>query len=569
MISSFYIVLCLAAVIACVKPLGEYMAAVYSGQRTWAHALLGGLEAAIYRLCGIDSKQEMGWLRYTGAVLLFGLLGFALLFIIFSLQSSLPFNPQHYGNLSSNLAFNAAVSFVTNTNWQSYSGETALSYFSQAMGCVVQNFLSAATGMAVAVALFRSLERQQTSAIGNFWTDMVRSVLYILLPLSFVLALLLASQGVIANLDAYTSYQTIEKSDQAMIAQGPVASQVAIKMLGSNGGGFFNTNSAHPFENPTWFSNLLETVAILLIPASLVYCFGAMVGDRRQSWALLSAMTVIFLPLALATDLAEHQPNPHFPPEIVDQSQGNMEGKEVRIGTTASTLWATATTATSNGSVNSMHDSYTPLGSMIPLLFIQFGEVIFGGVGTGAYGMLTYVILTVFIGGLMVGRTPEYLGKKLGAFEVKMASFCILVPAAIVLIGTALAVSLEAGRSAIFNPGAQGFTEILYAVSSAGNNNGSALAGLNANTPFYNILLGISMFIGRYGVIVPVLAIAGSLAAKNKVPVSPGTLPTHTPLFVAMLVGSILLLDVLTYVPVLALGPIAEHVHLYAPGAMP
>jgi potassium-transporting ATPase potassium-binding subunit len=563
MYSVAYILLCLVLVAACIKPLGGYMARVYMGRHVWTRYWLGWLEQLIYRLCGVNPGQETGWRGYALAIMVFGFFGFILLFLIFLLQGILPLNPQHYAGLRPDLAFNAAISFVTNTNWQSYSGEAALSYFSQTAGIVIQNFLSAATGLAVAVALFRGLAHKQSQTIGNPFVDIVRSVIYILLPLSFLFAILLASQGVIQNFNDYIVYSTLENETSQLLPQGPVASQVAIKMLGSNGGGFFGANSAHPFENPTPLSNLFQTVAILLIPAALVYCFGVMIGDRRQAWTLLTAMIIIFMPLMALTVVFERSANPRIDSAVVDQGAGNLEGKEVRIGTTASALWAVATTATSNGSVNSMHDSYTPLGSMIPLLLIQFGEVIFGGVGTGAYGMLIYVILTVFIGGLMVGRTPEYMGKKLGAFEIKMASLCIIIPAAAVLLGTAIAVSVEAGRAAVFNPGAQGFTEILYALSSASNNNGSAMAGLAANSPFYNIMLAIAMLVGRYGIILPVLAIAGSLAAKNRTVAGPGTLPTHTPLFVAMLVGSILLLDVLTYVPVLAMGPLASHIHLY------
>lgn len=563
MATFIYLGLYIVLVGLCIRPLGGYMARVYQGKKTPLTPVLGWAESGIYRLLGVKPEHDMDWREYSLSVILAGSFGFLALFVIFTAQHVLPLNPQQFSGLSADLAFNAAVSFMTNTNWQSYSGETTLSYFSQMAGCTVQNFLSAATGIAVAVALFRGLARKQTNGIGNFWADMVRGVLYILLPLALVFSLVLASQGVIQNLSAYTAYTTLESGASGVIAQGPAASQVAIKMLGSNGGGFFNANAAHPFENPTSLTNMLQAIMILLIPAALVYSFGVMVGDRRQSWALLVAMLVIFLPLLSVTIMAERGGNPKFRPDIIDQSLGNMEGKEVRIGVDASSVWAVATTATSNGSVNSMHDSYTPLGGMIPLLFIKFGEVIFGGVGTGAYGMLVYVVLTVFIGGLMVGRTPEYLGKKLGAFEIKMASLCILIPATCVLLGTALAVATEAGRVAILNPGGQGFTEILYAVASASNNNGSAFAGLSSNTPFYNIMLGLLMVIGRYGIIIPVLALAGSFASKHKVTTSLGTLPTHTPLFIIMLVGSIILLDVLTYVPVLAMGPIVEHVHLF------
>jgi K+-transporting ATPase ATPase A chain len=562
--SLIYIALVLGVVALCTRPLGAYMARVLSDERVWLETPLGGLEQLLYRLCAVDPKAEMNWRRYALALLLFGALGIVFLFGILVLQPLLPFNPQGFPAMSADQAFNVAVSFVTNTNWQSYGGETTLSHFSQMAGLAVQNFISAATGIAVACALFRGIARKQTSLLGNAWADIVRSVLYILLPLSLLFAIFLMSQGVVQNFSAAVSYTPVQAVEgESLIATGPAASQIAIKMLGSNGGGFFNANGAHPFENPTPLANFFQIVAILLIPASLVYTFGAMVGDRRQAWSLLAAMTLIFLPLVLLATQAELAGNPNLDIAAISQPDGNMEGKEVRNGVVSSMVWAVATTATSNGSVNAAHDSLLPLAGMIPLLFIQFGEVIFGGVGTGAYGMLIYVVITVFIGGLMVGRTPEYLGKKLGAFEIKMASLCILIPAFVLLGGTALAVATEAGRAGVFNPGAQGFSELLYNFSSATNNNGSAFAGMNANTPFYNIVLAVAMLIGRYGVILPVLAIAGSLAAKNTAPVGQGTLPTHTPLFVVMLVASILLVDVLTYVPVLAMGPVAEHLHLY------
>lgn len=567
MAAFLYIVLCLAVVGALTKPLGKYMARVYTGKRTALMRPMGWLERAIYRLCGIDETDEMTWHRYAKAVLALGFFGFFLLFVLLLAQDKLPFNPQGFAGLSADLAFNVAISFVTNTNWQSYGGEASLSYFSQMAGLTVQNFLSAATGMAVAVAVFRGLSRKQMQTVGNAYVDVVRGTLYILLPLSVIFAFFLVSQGVVQDFREYVAYSAVEKVEgaetQSLIPSGPVASQVAIKMLGSNGGGFFNANAAHPFENPTPLSNFFQMVSILLLPAALVYCFGVMAGDRRQGWVLLAAMVVIFLPLSLIDVAIEQSGNPQFDAAVIDQADGNMEGKEVRFGAGVSALWAVATTATSNGSVNSMHDSYMPLGGLIPLVMIQFGEVIFGGVGSGAYGMLMYVVLTVFIGGLMVGRTPEYLGKKLGAHEIKMASLVILIPAALILGGTAIGVLMEAGRAGAMNPGAHGFTEILYAFASASNNNGSGFAGLSANTPFYNVALGVCMFIGRYWSIIPVLSIAGSLAAKNIVPYSPGTLPTHTPLFVIMLVGSILLLDVLTYVPSLALGPVVEHIRLF------
>ena len=560
MYSILYIVLCLALVAAAIKPLGNYMAAVYDGKAGLLEKTFGGFEHVIYRVCGVNPSQEVGWRGYTLAVLVFGLFGFLLLFTIFSAQKLLPLNPQGFEGLSPDIAFNAAMSFITNTNWQSYSGESTLSYFSQSVGCAVQNFLSAATGMVVAVALFRSLIRKQVKTLGNPYVDLTRSVLYILLPLSLIFSIILVSQGVIQNYAPYVSYIPLEGKDAMLIPQGPVASQVAIKMLGSNGGGFFNANGAYPFENPTPFTNMLQIISILLIPAAFAYTFGVMVGDRRQGWMLIAAMTIIFIPLMAVSVVSEQHANPKFDSHIIDSSAGNMEGKEMRFGTVSSALWAAATTATSNGSVNAMHDSFTPLGGLVPLLLIQFGEVVFGGVGSGAYGMLIFVFLTVFIGGLMVGRTPEYMGKKLGAFEIKMASLVILLPAALVLFGTSAAVMTEAGRAGIQNPGAQGFSEILYAFASAANNNG--IAGLSANSFFYNMLLGVVMFIGRYWLIIPVLAIAGSLVGKNTVPVSAGTMPTHTPMFTSMLVGVIVLIGVLTYVPALALGPMVEHLHL-------
>jgi potassium-transporting ATPase potassium-binding subunit len=554
-----YIVLCLALVGACIRPLGGYMARVYSNHPVRLERFLGIFERLIYRFCGIDPSQEFTWRGYAGALLVLGVAGIGLLLAIFCLQGVLPLNPQKAGGLSFDLAFNAAVSFVTNTNWQSYSGEAQLSYFSQMAGVAVQNFLSAATGMAVAAALCRGLARKQAQTLGNPYVDVVRGILYILLPLSLVFALFFASQGVVQNFSPYTPYKTFETGADALIAQGPAASQVAIKMLGSNGGGFFNANGAHPFENPTPFSELVSLVAMLLIPVSFAYTFGVMVGDRRQGWVLIAAMMIIFLPMLALGVASEETSNPQFDPKVIDSSLGNMEGKEMRFGVSSSVFWAAATTATSNGSVNSMHDSYTPLGGLVPLMLIQF-EVVFGGAGSGVYGILMFVLLTVFIGGLMVGRTPEYLGKKLGTFEIKMASVVMVVPGALMLAGAAIASATEAGRAGIFNPGAQGFTEILYAYASASNNNGSAFAGIAANTPFYNTTLALCMLLGRYLLIIPVLALAGSLAAKKTVPVSAGTLPTHTPLFTFMLCF-IILLNLLTYLPSLALGPVVEHLH--------
>ncbi len=570
-----------AVLLALVKPLGGYMARVYMGERTLLSPLLAPLEKLFYRACGVDAEKDMHWREYATAIILFSLGGFLLLFTILLIQGALPLNPQGLSGLTPDLAFNTAVSFVTNTNWQSYGGETTMSYFSQMAGLTVQNFISAAVGMAVLVALIRGLTRKNANGIGNFWVDMLRTNLYILLPLALVWTVLMSSQGVVQSFSPYVEAQLLEPQtvqnaetqqaeivDKQTIAIGPAASQVAIKQLGTNGGGFFNVNSAHPLENPTPLANFLQLLAILMLAAALCYTFGKMVGDTRQGWAVLAAMTVIFLPLLLFGIVQEQNGNPKFAALGIDQAAtdtqagGNMEGKETRFGIVNSVLWAAATTAASNGSVNSMHGSYTPMGGFVPLILMQFGEVIYGGVGSGLYGMLVFVILSVFIAGLMVGRTPEFLGKKIQAFEMKMASIAILVPCAAVLIGTAIAVMTEAGRAGILNPGAQGFSEVLYALTSASNNNGSAFAGLTANTPFYNTLLGICMLFGRFWVMIPVLAIAGSLAAKNTVPPSAGTLPTHTPLFVAVLAAIVVLVGVLTFVPALALGPVAEYFNL-------
>ncbi len=570
-----------------VKPLGLYMAKVYQGNNKFSLSLFGWLEKLLYKICGINPEKEMTWVDYAKSVILFSVIGFIVLYAILRLQSILGLNPSNLPNLSSDLAFNTAISFVTNTNWQSYSGETTMSYLSQMLGLTVQNFISAGIGMSVLVALIRGLSRNRTDKIGNFWSDLTKSCIYILLPLSLIMTIALSWQGVPQTLKPYANAQTIEsihidakKDDKGAITQpaqevsvqsialGPVASQIAIKQLGTNGGGFFNTNSAHPFENPTPLTNFLEMLAILLIPASLCYTFGVMVGDRKQGWVVLSAMIIIFIPLCLFATIQEQKGNPKFNTLNIDQlastlhSGGNMEGKETRFGILNSTLWASATTAASNGSVNSMHDSFTPLATLVPLLFMQFGEVIFGGVGSGLYGMLIFVIISVFIAGLMVGRTPEYLGKKIQVFDMKMASIVALAPHIATLIGCAIAVVCDAGKAGVFNPYAQGFSEILYAFTSAGNNNGSALAGISANTPFYNIILGIVMLVGRYWVIVPVLAIAGSMAGKNTVPFSAGTLSTTTVLFVGILVSIIIMVGVLTFVPALALGPVAEYFNL-------
>ena len=555
-----------------VKPLGAYMARVYQGERTFLDPLLKPLERWVYRLSAIDPQAEMDWKAYAAAMLVFNLVGLLALYALLRLQHFLPLNPQGVNALPPDTAFNAAASFTSNTNWQSYSGESMLSYLSQMLGMGVQNFLSAATGMAVLVALVRGLGRQSGSTIGNFWVDLVRGTLYILLPLSFILALVLVSQGVVQTFRPYPQaslLQPLHLPDGSLVttqtlAVGPAASQVAIKQLGTNGGGFYNANSSHPFENPNPLTNFLESLAILLIPAALTHTFGEMIGDVRQGRGLLAVMGIIFLGMLALAIWAETRGNPWLAQMGVDQQPsqaqagGNMEGKEVRIGPVASALWATATTAASNGSVDSMHDSYTPLGGAVPLVLILFGEVIFGGVGSGLYGLLAFVIVAVFVAGLMVGRTPEYLGKKVEAFEMKMASLMILIPLALVLLGVALAVSLPSGRSAVLNPGPHGFSEILYAFASAGNNNGSAFAGLGVNTPFYNTVLGVAMLFARYWLAVPALAIAGSLAGKKKVPAGAGTLPTHTPLFVAWLTAVVILVGVLTFLPALALGPIVE-----------
>jgi K+-transporting ATPase ATPase A chain len=523
----------------------------------------------------------MNWKTYAAAVLLFNGVGLLALYALERLQGVLPMNPQELTGVAPDLAFNTAVSFASNTNWQSYSGESALSYLTQMLGMTVQNFVSAATGMAVLVAFIRGLIRRSAGTIGNFWTDLVRGTLYILLPLSLTLAVLLVSQGVVQTFSPTRMVTLVQPALDAQggavteqkLALGPAASQIAIKQLGTNGGGFFGVNSAHPFENPTPLSNLLQMLAILLIPASLCHTFGRMVGDTRQGWAILAAMTLIFVPLVLVAAYAEQAGNPLLKELGVDQQPslmqagGNMEGKETRFGVANSALWAAATTAASNGSVNSMHDSYTPLGGLVPMWLMQLGEVVYGGVGSGLYGMLVFAIIAVFIAGLMVGRTPEYLGKKIEAFEMKMASLCILIPPAVVLLGAAVAVSTSHGRAAIQDPGPHGFSEVLYWASSTGNNNGSAFAGLATNNVFYNIAGGLLMLFARYWLIVPVLAIAGSLAGKKLIPPGSGTLPTHGPLFVGLLVAVVLLIGALTFVPALALGPIVEHLLMVSTNA--
>jgi K+-transporting ATPase ATPase A chain len=566
----------LGVLLAMVKPLGWYMARVYEGKPCGLDRLLGPLERWIYRIGGVEPGREMSWKRYALAMLALNLVGLLAVYGLQRIQHMLPLNPQQLPAVPPELAFNTAVSFATNTNWQNYSGETTLSYLTQMLGLSVQNFLSAGTGMAVLVALIRGFVRRSGHTIGNFWYDLVRSVLYILLPLSLVGALFLVSQGVVQTFRPYQTVTLLESTTDAegkpvteqTIAVGPAASQVIIKQLGTNGGGFFGTNSSHPLENPTPLSNFLELLAILLIPAALCYTFGAMVGDVRQGRAVLAAMVVVFVPLLTLCYGAEQAGNPALAPLPIDQQAsvsqpgGNMEGKELRFGIAPSTLWATATTAASNGSVNSMHDSYTPLGGLVPFWLMQLGEVIFGGVGSGLYGMLVFALIAVFVAGLMVGRTPEYLGKKIEAFEMKMAALVILFPPLLVLAGTALAVVGPWGTASITNPGPHGFSQVLYAFSSAGNNNGSAFAGLVANTPFYNFALGLAMLVARYWLAIPALAIAGSLVRKKATPTTAGTLPTHTPLFVILLVGVVILVGALTFVPALALGPIVEHLLL-------
>jgi len=571
-----------------VKPLGTYISNVMEGR----FRLAGKFESPLYRLCGIRPDEEMGWLKYAFAILLFNLLGALAVYALQRLQADLPLNPQAFPNVSPDSAFNTAISFATNTNWQGYVGEATMSYLTQMLALAVQNFLSAATGIVVVIALIRGFARHTAKTVGNAWVDLTRVTLYVLLPISIVYAVFLTSQGVIQNFDAYKEVTTLEvtsfetpkvddagqplKDDKGTIvtepaqtqtqtlAMGPVASQEAIKMLGTNGGGFMNANSAHPYENPTPLSNFVQMLSIFLIPAALCFTFGRMVGDTRQGWAVLAAMTLMFVTLAYAAMHFEQQANPLLTQLGVDTSAGNMEGKETRFGIAESGLFATITTLASCGAVNAMHDSFTPLGGLVPLIDMQLGEVVFGGVGTGLYGMFVFAILAVFVAGLMIGRTPEYLGKKIESYEMKMVSIAILVTPLLVLVGTAIAVMAVDGRAGVANPGAHGFSEILYAFTSAGNNNGSAFAGLSANTPFFNLMLGIAMWFGRFGVIVPVLAIAGSLAAKKRIAVGAGTLPTHGPLFVTLLIGTVLLVGLLNYVPALALGPVIEHLVLWA-----
>ena len=606
----------LVIVVLCVKPLGSYIAAVMQGasgmqgdprvpaapgmpgRSNFALRAGGRFEALLYRICGIDPGEEMSWTQYAVAMLLFNVLGAVIIYALQRLQLFLPLNPQKFAAVSPESSFNTAISFITNTNWQGYSGESTMGYLVQMAGLAVQNFLSAATGIAVAIALIRGFARHTVATIGNFWVDVTRCTLYILLPLSAVLALVLASQGVIQNFDGYKDATTVEKltyenpkSDAAgnpikdaagnavtetattqiqTLPMGPIASQEAIKELGTNGGGFLNANSAHPYENPTPLTNVLEIFAILLIPFALTYTFGKMVGDTRQGWVILAAMLILFVPLVIMAFHSEQHGNPLIAKQGIDlvasplQAGGNMEGKETRFGIAASAIFAAAATGTSTGAVNSSHDSMTPLGGFVPMFLMQLGEVAPGGVGTGLYSILIFAILGVFIAGLMIGRTPEYVGKKIEAFEMKMASVFILTTPFAVLIGTAAAVLTVAGKAGVSNPGAHGFSEILYAFTSAANNNGSSFGGLTATSVFYNVATGLAMFIGRFWPIVAALAIAGSLAAKKKVPVTDGTMPTHGPLFVTLVIGSILLIGVLTYVPALALGPVVEHFMLAA-----
>jgi K+-transporting ATPase ATPase A chain len=569
---AFYLVILILLAI----PLGSYMARVYQGERTFLDGVLGPIERLVYRLAGVKPDQEMNWKTYAVAMLLFNLLGLAVVYALQRLQGVLPLNPQGMVAVTPDSSFNTAVSFASNTNWQGYGGETTMSYLTQMLGLTVQNFVSAASGMAVLVALIRGLVRHTAQTLGSFWVDLTRTTLYILLPLSLVLALALVSQGVVQNFSPYQTAALLQSTTDAdgnpvaeqVLPMGPAASQIAMKQLGTNGGGFFNVNSAHPFENPTPLSDLLEMLSILLIPAGLCYTFGKIVGDIRQGWALLAAMTIIFVAFLGLAAWAEYGGNPVFSALGVDQTAsdlqpgGNMEGKEVRFGVANSALWATATTSASNGSVNSMHDSYTPLGGLVTLVMMQLGEVVFGGVGSGLYGMLAFVIVAVFAAGLMVGRTPEYLGKKIEAYEMKMASLLILIMPLIVLGFTALALATNSGKATIYNPGAHGFSEVLYAFSSQGNNNGSAFAGLGANTPFYNLTGGLAMLAARYWLAVPALALAGSLVRKKKVPVGSGTLPTHTPLFIGWLIAIVLIVGALNFFPALALGPIVEHLML-------
>ena len=551
------------AVLAIIKPLGLYMAHVFSGRRTWLSPVLGPVENCIYKASGIDPQREQGWLGYTLAMLTFSLTGFLALYAILRLQHLLPFNPQGFAGMSADLAFNTAVSFVTNTNWQNYGGETTLSHFSQMAGLTVQNFLSAATGMALAVAFTRAFARSKSSTLGNFWADMTRAVLYILLPLAIIVAFAFVAMGLPQTLSASATVKTLEGAQQ-VIALGPVASQEAIKQLGTNGGGFFNVNAAHPFENPTAFSNYLNMFAMLSVSSALVYAFGVMADCRRQAWALLSAMALLLIAGVAVTYWAETQGNPILTALGADAAGGNMEGKEVRFGQAMTALYAAVTTGLSNGGVNGMHGSLTGLGGLVPMFLIQLGEVLPGGVGSGLYGMLVFALLSVFVAGLMVGRTPEFLGKKIDGREMKFAMLAVLILPLVILGFTAVSAMLPAALASLGTGGPHGLSEMLYAYTSAAGNNGSAFGGLSGNTPWYNTTLGLSMLLGRFAYAVPVMAIAGSLAAKVKVPASSGTFPTDGPLFTGLLIAIILILGGLQFFPALALGPIAEHLAMLA-----
>ena len=597
MTSQSTLLLCayVAAVLLLAIPMGKWLAAIAQGRMT----RLQGFDSAVLRACGTSPEREQGWREYAIALLLFNVLGVVAVYALQRLQGVLPLNPQGFAAVEPSSAFNTAVSFVTNTNWQGYSGESTMSYLTQMLALTVQNFFSAATGMTVAFALIRAFARHSAATLGNFWVDVTRITLYVLLPLSLVIALVFSAQGVVQNFKPYLDVtvsdpvayvetatgagpngadgkptQTPKTATTQTLPMGPLASQEAIKMVGTNGGGFLNANSAHPYENPSAWSNVIQMLAIFLIPAGLCLAFGQTVGDKRQGWALLIAMTVIFVAAVVCIMVAEQAGNPKIAALGIDQASsllqagGNMEGKETRFGIAATSLFAAITTAASCGGVNGMHGSFTPLGGAVPMLLIQLGEVVFGGVGSGLYGMLVFALLTVFIAGLMIGRTPEYLGKKIEPADMKLVSIAILFTPLIVLAGTAIAVLVEPGKAGMANPGAQGFSEVLYAFSSAANNNGSAFAGLSANTPFYNAMLGVAMWFGRFGVIVPVLAIAGSLAAKKRVQRigedgSLAAMPTHGPLFIVLLISSVMLVGALTYVPAIALGPIVEHLNLY------
>ena len=594
----FQCALYMVVLIALAKPLGTWMARVYEGGRTPLDPVLGPVERLTYRICGVDPQEGMTWKTYALAMLWFNMAGFVVVYLLQRLQGVLPLNPQQFPAVTGDSSFNTAMSFATNTNWQGYGGETTMSYLTQMVGLAVQNFVSAASGMATLIALIRGFRQRSMNLLGNFWVDLTRGTLYILLPLSLVVALILVSQGVVQNFKPYQTATLVEATSvtnpvkdadgnavldeqgqpktettavtEQTLPMGPAASQIAIKQLGTNGGGFFNVNSAHPYENPTPLSNFVEVLSILLLGAALCYTFGLMVGDTRQGWAILAAMTILFVPLLVLCLSAEQSGNPHLTALGADQvasayqAGGNMEGKEARFGIANSALWASATTAASNGSVNAMHDSFTPLGGLVPMFLMQMGEIVYGGVGSGLYGMLAFAIIAVFVAGLMVGRTPEYLGKKIEAYEMKMASLVILIPPAVVLLATAVSVVTETGVSSLANHGPHGFSEILYAFSSMGNNNGSAFAGLSANVPWYNLIGGVVMFLARYWLAIPILAIAGSLAEKKVVPPSAGTLPTYTPLFVVTLCGVVLIVGVLTFIPALALGPIVEHLMMNA-----